>query len=85
MELRILTLVADGSTTAQTAKAVGLTVDGVNYHVGRLCRRWDVPTRAALVAHAYATGVLTPGTCPPAPAEGPRAHQESRTDQDQDC
>lgn len=84
MELRILTLVAGGSTTARTAKAVGLTVDGVNYHVGRLCRRWDVPNRAALVAYAYATGVLTPGTWPPAPAEGPRAYQEGRTDQDLD-
>ena len=71
MELRILTLVASGSTTARTAKAVGLTVDGVNYHVGRLCRRWDVANRAALVAHAYVTGVLASGTWPPAPAEDP--------------
>ncbi|MFJ1747568.1 helix-turn-helix transcriptional regulator [Streptomyces sp. NPDC088116] len=87
MELRILTLVASGSTTARTAKAVGLTVDGVNYHVARLCRRWDVPNRAALVAHAYVTGVLTPGAWPPAPAEGSGALHEGRKDRDrdQDC
>ncbi|MEV7426639.1 MULTISPECIES: PAS domain-containing protein [unclassified Streptomyces] len=67
-ELRILTLLAGGSTTARIAGEVGLTVDGVNYHVGRMSRRWGVRNRAALVAHAYVTGLLAPGVWPPAPA-----------------
>ncbi|RDG35109.1 PAS domain-containing protein [Streptomyces corynorhini] len=67
-ELRILTLLAGGSTTARIAGEVGLTVDGVNYHLGRMSRRWGVRNRAALVAHAYVTGLLAPGVWPPAPA-----------------
>ncbi|MFE4059706.1 PAS domain-containing protein [Streptomyces sp. NPDC059096] len=77
-EARILALVAGGSTTAQIARTVGLTVDGVNYHLGRLSRRWGVGNRAALVAHAYVTGVLAPGTWPPAPAEDGRPDADPR-------
>ncbi|MEV7086020.1 PAS domain-containing protein [Streptomyces sp. NPDC093085] len=69
-ETRILVLVASGRTTAQIAREVGLTADGVAYHLGRLSRRWGVGNRAALVARAYATGVLAPGVWPPAAARG---------------
>ncbi|MFJ7998249.1 LuxR C-terminal-related transcriptional regulator [Streptomyces sp. NPDC096310] len=65
---RILALVAGGGTTAQIARTVGLTVDGVTCHLGRLSRRWGVGNRAALVAHAYVTGVLAPGVWLPAPS-----------------
>ncbi len=65
VEGRILALAAAGSTTAAIGKAVGLTVDGVNYHLGRLSRRWRVPNRTALVAKAYVLGVLVPGRWPP--------------------
>ncbi|GHJ26469.1 MULTISPECIES: PAS domain-containing protein [Streptomyces] len=67
-EARILALTAGGVTTARVAKAVGLTVDGVNYHLGRLSRRWGVRGKTALVARAYALGVLAPGAWPPAAA-----------------
>ncbi|MFB7664991.1 helix-turn-helix transcriptional regulator [Kitasatospora sp. NPDC056138] len=73
VEARILALAAGGSTTAQIATAVGLTVDGVNYHLGRLSRRWGTANRTALVAHAYVTGVLAPGVWPPEPAAGTSA------------
>ncbi|MEV6317011.1 PAS domain-containing protein [Streptomyces sp. NPDC051776] len=63
---RVLSLAAAGLTTAAIAKATGLTVDGVNYHVTRLSRRWRTPNRTALVAKAYALGVLSPGHWPPA-------------------
>ncbi|MFD7082221.1 PAS domain-containing protein [Streptomyces sp. NPDC059918] len=73
---RILELVATGSTTAAVATATGLTVDGVNYHLRRLSRRLRVANRTALVARAYAVGVLDAGWPPaarhPAPA-GPGA------------
>ncbi|MEU4211624.1 PAS domain-containing protein [Streptomyces sp. NPDC026206] len=68
MEGRILALAASGATTAAVGKAVGLTVDGVNYHLTRLTRRWRVPNRTALVAKAYVLGVLVPGQWPPVPA-----------------
>ncbi|MDK0524219.1 LuxR C-terminal-related transcriptional regulator [Streptomyces sp. ML-6] len=75
-ETCILALTAGGRTTAQVASAVGLTADGVNYHLKQLSRRWGVSGKAALVARAYAEGVLAPGTWPPAPtraATPPRA------------
>ncbi|MFI9201486.1 PAS domain-containing protein [Streptomyces sp. NPDC053048] len=65
VEGRILALAATGATTAAIGKAVGLTVDGVNYHLSRLTRRWRVPNRTALVAKAYVLGVLAPGQWPP--------------------
>ncbi|RFC70211.1 PAS domain-containing protein [Streptomyces sp. AcE210] len=64
-ESRILELLAAGATTAQAARDTGLTTDGVNYHLRRLCRRWGATNRTELVARAYASGVLTPGVWPP--------------------
>ncbi|MFH9419444.1 helix-turn-helix transcriptional regulator [Streptomyces sp. NPDC017529] len=68
VETRILALAASGATTATIGGRLGLTVDGVNYHLTRLSRRWRVQGRAALVAKAYVLGVLAPGVWPPAPA-----------------
>ncbi|MFH8680186.1 PAS domain-containing protein [Streptomyces lydicus] len=68
VEARILALAAGGATTASIGTALGLTVDGVNYHLTRLARRWRVQGRAALVAKAYVLGVLSPESWPPAPA-----------------
>ncbi|MGW1179227.1 LuxR C-terminal-related transcriptional regulator [Kitasatospora sp. NPDC002543] len=68
VEARILAAAARGDTTAQIAREIGVTPDGVNYHLARLSRRWRVPNRTALVARAYATGVLAPNTWPPQPA-----------------
>ncbi|MFI6151574.1 LuxR C-terminal-related transcriptional regulator [Kitasatospora sp. NPDC051170] len=67
-EARILAAAARGATTARIAKEIGLTTDGVNYHLTRLTRRWHVPNRTALVARAYAYGVLAADTWPPEPA-----------------
>ncbi|WP_405358866.1 PAS domain-containing protein [Kitasatospora sp. NBC_00085] len=68
VEARILAAAARGATTTQIAKEIGLTPDGVNYHLARLSRRWHLPNRTALVARAYATGVLAAGAWPPEPA-----------------
>ncbi|MER7010370.1 PAS domain-containing protein [Saccharopolyspora sp. NPDC000359] len=68
-EARILALAAGGGTTARIAKAVGLTADGVNYHLAQLSRRWGVRGRTALVARAYTLGVLDPGAWPPVAAQ----------------
>ncbi|MCS0637301.1 PAS domain-containing protein [Streptomyces sp. LP05-1] len=72
LERRILALAAAGATTERIARSVGLTVDGVNYHLTRLSRRWSVPNRTALVARAYVLGVLDPDAWPPEPARDPR-------------
>lgn len=65
-EAEILTRVAAGDTTAAIATALELTPDGVTYHVTRLCQRFAVANRTALVARAYATGVLDASAWPPA-------------------
>ncbi|MBO1416578.1 LuxR C-terminal-related transcriptional regulator [Streptomyces sp. FH025] len=67
IEALILAAAARGATTARIAKEVGLTPDGVNYHLARLSRRWNLPNRTALVARAYALGVLARDTWPPEP------------------
>ncbi|MFE7296766.1 PAS domain-containing protein [Streptomyces sp. NPDC057579] len=76
VEARILALAAGGATTAAIGSALGLTVDGVNYHLTRLARRWRVQGRTALVAKAYVLGVLAADRWPPVPAApgdgGPR-------------
>ncbi|MGK5629626.1 helix-turn-helix transcriptional regulator [Streptomyces sp. URMC 123] len=64
-EARILPLIAAGATTAGVGRTVGIGTDGVNYHLGRLCRRLGVPNRTALVAKAYALGLLEAGVWPP--------------------
>jgi PAS domain S-box-containing protein len=66
MAASILALVAGGASTSAVARTVGLTVDGVNYHLSRLCRRLKVPNRTALVARAYVLGLLDAAMWPPA-------------------
>ncbi|MFG3280642.1 PAS domain-containing protein [Streptomyces sp. NPDC048111] len=78
VQARILALAASGATTAAVGKALGLTVDGVNYHLTRLSQRWRVQGRTALVAKAYALGVLAPGHWPPVPADGTGSPGPSR-------
>ncbi|WP_241968522.1 LuxR C-terminal-related transcriptional regulator [Streptomyces sp. ICBB 8177] len=73
-EAAVLALVASGATTAAIARALDLTVDGVNYHLGRLARRLQAPNRAALVARAYVLGLLEPGSWPPRA----RVHDQER-------
>ncbi|MFF5532622.1 PAS domain-containing protein [Streptomyces cinerochromogenes] len=73
VERRVLALLAGGATTARAARELGLSRDGVTYHLRRLSARWGAANRTELVARAYALGVLAPGVWPPEPrvAEGP--------------
>lgn len=64
-ERDILRMVAAGDTSATIAGRVGLTADGVNYHLTRLTGRLGVPNRGALVARAYTLGLLDPANWPP--------------------
>ena len=64
-EAEILRLVAGGETSTAVAAELGITGDGVNYHLTRLCDRLGVPNRTALVARAYTLGLLDPLAWPP--------------------
>ncbi|MFI2618998.1 LuxR C-terminal-related transcriptional regulator [Streptomyces sp. NPDC018584] len=77
-EARVLRLVAGGATTAVVARALGIGVDGVNYHLTRLCRRLRVQNRTALVARAYVLGLLDATAWPPE-VSAPAARQAPRT------
>lgn len=70
LEARVLEGVAGGESTADLASKFYLSRQGVEYHVGSLLRRFRVPNRAALVAKAYAQGVLRTGSWPPQVTSG---------------
>ncbi|GHE06621.1 PAS domain-containing protein [Streptomyces alanosinicus] len=65
VEGRVLALLAAGATTAGAGRELGLSKDGVTYHLRRLSARWHAANRTELVARAYALGVLAPGVWPP--------------------
>ncbi|MEU2436103.1 PAS domain-containing protein [Streptomyces rubradiris] len=65
VERQVLALLAGGATTARAARELGLSRDGVAYHLRRLSARWGAANRTELVARAYALGVLLPGVWPP--------------------
>lgn len=64
-EFEVLRLVAAGATSAEAAADLGLTPDGVNYHLTRLTALLNARNRTALVARAYTLGLLDPQTWPP--------------------
>lgn len=64
LEARILEGVAAGASTMQMATKLYLSRQGIEYHVGSMLRKLKAPNRAALVARAYAAGMLTVGAWP---------------------
>ncbi|MFE0347474.1 PAS domain-containing protein [Streptomyces griseoluteus] len=65
VEGAVLALLARGATTGRAARELGLSRDGVAYHLRRLSARWHAANRTELVARDYALGVLAPGVWPP--------------------
>ncbi|MFD4540172.1 helix-turn-helix transcriptional regulator [Streptomyces bauhiniae] len=65
VEGAVLALLAQGATTGRAARELGLSRDGVAYHLRRLSARWHAANRTELIARAYALGVLAPGVWPP--------------------
>jgi DNA-binding CsgD family transcriptional regulator len=65
-EHEILRLVADGRSNAEIAEATHYSRQAVVWRLSRLMRRWRAPNRAALVAAAFAKGVLVPQPLPQA-------------------
>ncbi|MFG3259750.1 PAS domain S-box protein [Streptomyces sp. NPDC048172] len=66
-QIRILSLLAGGSTNSEIAASLRLSRQTVDYHLSRLRTLLGAATRPALVARAYVLGVLTPRAWPPHP------------------
>ncbi|MET8978871.1 LuxR C-terminal-related transcriptional regulator [Streptomyces sp. NPDC004539] len=61
----VLEGLAAGLSTQQLASRLGLSSHGVEYHVSSMLRKLKAPNRSALVARAYALGILVPNCWPP--------------------
>jgi PAS domain S-box-containing protein len=64
-EIDVLEGVAEGLSSSDVARRLGLSTQGVEYHVRKLMELFGVPNRPALVGRVYALGVLVPGLWPP--------------------
>lgn len=71
-QIRILSLLAEGSTNGEIATSLKLSRQAVDYHLSRLRDLLHAPTRPALVARAYVLGILAPHAWPPRPAAAGR-------------
>ncbi|MCF3122092.1 PAS domain S-box protein [Streptomyces arenae] len=64
-QIRILTLLAEGSSNSDIATSLKLSRQTVDYHLGRLRDLLGAATRPSLVARAYVLGILSPAAWPP--------------------
>uniref|UniRef100_A0AAU2VE12 PAS domain S-box protein n=1 Tax=Streptomyces sp. NBC_00003 TaxID=2903608 RepID=A0AAU2VE12_9ACTN len=64
-QIRILSLLAAGSSNSDIATSLKLSRQTVDYHLSRLRELLGAATRPALVARAYVLGILTPQAWPP--------------------
>ncbi|APY89952.1 PAS domain S-box protein [Streptomyces alfalfae] len=64
-QVRILSLLAEGSSNSGIATSLNLSRQTVDYHLSRLRHLLGAATRPALVARAYVLGILAPRAWPP--------------------
>ncbi|NKI40199.1 PAS domain S-box protein [Streptomyces sp. LD120] len=64
-QIRILSLLAEGSSNGEIATSLKLSRQTVDYHLSRLRELLGAATRPALVARAYVLGILAPDAWPP--------------------
>ncbi|WP_409061890.1 PAS domain-containing protein [Streptomyces sp. SYP-A7185] len=64
-QVRILSLLAEGSSNSDIATSLKLSRQTVDYHLSRLRHHLGAATRPALVARAYVLGILAPRAWPP--------------------
>ncbi|MFK8912365.1 PAS domain-containing protein [Streptomyces sp. YS-3] len=64
-QVRILSLLAAGSSNGEIATSLKLSRQTVDYHLSRLRDLLGAATRPALVARAYVLGILAPRAWPP--------------------
>jgi DNA-binding CsgD family transcriptional regulator len=65
MDAKILEGVAAGLTSSVLASRLFVSRQTVEYHIGRLLKRFGVPSRSALIAYSYSVGILCVDTWPP--------------------
>jgi PAS domain S-box-containing protein len=65
VQLRVLTLMAAGSPNTVIASHLGLSRQALDYHLRRLRGVLDAASRPAMVARAYALGILDATAWPP--------------------
>lgn len=64
-ERAVLELLALGLSNRLIGERLWISRKGVGYHISNLLAKFQVETRTGLVARAYATGIIEPGTWPP--------------------
>ncbi|MFE4922304.1 helix-turn-helix transcriptional regulator [Streptomyces sp. NPDC056661] len=64
-EIRLVVALAAGANNADLQRRMMLARQTVDYHLANLRAKLGADSRAAIVARAYATGVLEPGCWPP--------------------
>ncbi|MEU9141286.1 PAS domain-containing protein [Streptomyces sp. NPDC048404] len=64
-QIRILSLLAQGSSNGDIAASLKLSRQTLDYHLSRLRHLLGAPSRPALVARAYVLGILAPHAWPP--------------------
>ncbi|GGS10735.1 hypothetical protein GCM10010269_57400 [Streptomyces humidus] len=64
-QIRILSLLAQGSSNSDIAASLRLSRQTLDYHLSRLRHLLGAATRPALVARAYVLGILAPHAWPP--------------------
>ncbi|ELS56145.1 response regulator [Streptomyces sp. ISL-22] len=65
LDAKIIERIAAGERTTCIASKLYLSRQGVEYHVSKMMERFRVPNRTALVAKAYALGILRSEVWPP--------------------
>lgn len=70
-QIRILSLLAQGSSNSDIATSLRLSRQTLDYHLSRLRQLLGAGTRPALVARAYVLGILAPQAWPPRSATAP--------------
>lgn len=65
VDAKVLEGIARGASTVQLATRLHLSKQAVEYHIGLMLRRFQAPSRTALVSRAHSMGMLTVGQWPP--------------------
>ncbi|MCZ4099671.1 PAS domain-containing protein [Streptomyces sp. So13.3] len=74
VQLRVLTLMAGGRPNTVIASDLGLSRQALDYHLRRLRGVLDAASRPAMVARAYALGILDATAWPPRAADALSRH-----------
>jgi DNA-binding CsgD family transcriptional regulator len=65
LDAQVLEGVAAGVPTTRLAKRLNLSRQGIEYHIGRMLRKFGAANRTALIAKAYSLGMLSADSWPP--------------------